>query len=300
MTSSATGSSPPRRGRPFTLALCNEVVRELSFERQCAVAAALGYDALEVAPFTLVDDPRDLTESDLARYRRTAQDAGVRISGLHWLLNVPDGLSITSSDRSVRDRTLDVMRTLVDACAALGGDVLVHGSPGQRTLSSDDPEGDAGRGREAFALIAERAQRAGVTYLIEPLSPQDTPFVTTVAEAAAIVREVGSPALQTMIDTRAAHFGEAEPAERVLERGLREGTIGHVHLNDGNSRAPGQGATRFAPILEVLLRRPYAGTVSVEPFVYEPDGPTVAARAVGYVDGLIEALTQRASPPEAD
>jgi hypothetical protein len=28
---------------------------------------------------------------------------------------------------------------------------------------------------------------------------------------------------------------------------------------------------------------------AVEPFVYEPDGPTCAARAIGYLQGLLEA-----------
>jgi hypothetical protein len=28
---------------------------------------------------------------------------------------------------------------------------------------------------------------------------------------------------------------------------------------------------------------------AIEPFVYEPDGPACAARAIGYVRGLIEA-----------
>ena len=38
------------------LSLCNEVIRELSFERQCALAASLGYRGLELAPFTFGDD----------------------------------------------------------------------------------------------------------------------------------------------------------------------------------------------------------------------------------------------------
>ena len=35
------------------ISLCNEVVRDLDFAAQCALAAGLGYDGLEVAPFTL-------------------------------------------------------------------------------------------------------------------------------------------------------------------------------------------------------------------------------------------------------
>ena len=33
----------------------------------------------------------------------------------------------------------------------------------------------------------------------------------------------------------------------------------------------------------------YSGNAAIEPFVYEPDGPTCAARAIGYVRGLQEA-----------
>jgi D-psicose/D-tagatose/L-ribulose 3-epimerase len=65
--------------------------------------------------------------------------------------------------------------------------------------------------------------------------------------------------------------------------------VAHVHLNDPNRRAPGQGDLRFGPILAALQRQGYAGIASVEPFVYEPDGPTCAARARGYLQGLLEA-----------
>lgn len=283
----------PSKHPLFTLALCNEVVRELSFDAQCDLAARLGYDALEVAPFTLADDPRDLTERDLARYRQQAQDAGVSISSLHWLLTAPEGLSITSPNAAVRAATLEVMHALVDACAALGGSVLVHGSPQQRRLSEEDPSGDAERGREAFALIAAAAESAGVIYCIEPLSTLETPFINTVAEAESIVKQVNSPALKTMLDTRAARLAETESAELVLELGLRAGTVAHVHINDSSKVGPGQGADKFAAIFEVLLTARYDGIVAVEPFDYVPDGPTSAARAAGFVQGVIEGLTRK-------
>ena len=43
------------------LSLCNEVLQPMPFAQQCAWAAAAGYDALELAPFTLADDPQTLT-----------------------------------------------------------------------------------------------------------------------------------------------------------------------------------------------------------------------------------------------
>ena len=75
--------------------------------------------------------------AERAGVRRACADAGVAVSGLHWLLVAPKGLSITTADRAVRERTLDVMRRLVELCADLGGAYLVHGSPAQRRTGGD-------------------------------------------------------------------------------------------------------------------------------------------------------------------
>lgn len=269
------------------------MLRDMEFAAQCDLAAALGYDGLEVAPFTLGDEPHLLSAETLRRRRREAADAGVGIKGLHWLLTAPEGLSITTSDEAVRARSLEVMRGLIDVCAALGGRVLVHGSPRQRQLDEGDPEGSRTRGREAFAAIAPHAEAAGVTYCIEPLSTQETLFVNTVAEAAELVEAIGSPAVRTMVDCRAARLSEAAPVEELLDHWLPAGMISHVHLNDRDRRGPGQGEDAFAPVMASLLRNDYAGAVSMEPFVYQPDGPTVAAHARGYVQGLEEGLRWR-------
>ena len=49
---------------------------------------------------------------------------------------------------------------------------------------------------------------------------------------------------------------------------------------------------RFLPVFRALRRVGYRGTVSVEPFRYEPDGPTTAARAIGYIRGILEGLDE--------
>ncbi len=273
---------------PFLL--CNEVVRELEFAAQCALAADLGYAGLEVAPFTLGPDPHRLPAQRRAALRRAAADAGVRIGSLHWLLVVPDGLSITSADPGVRRDTLEVIERLVELAADLGAGVLVHGSPKQRALPAGDREGAIERATEAFAAAGRAAESAGVTYCIEPLSRHETDFVTSVAEAVAIVERVGSPALRTMIDCRAARLSDVAPVEELIARYVPTGMVRHVHVNDRNGRAPGQGADRFAPVLASLAAVGYAGDVGVEPFEYVPDGSTAAARAIGYLRGIEEAL----------
>jgi D-psicose/D-tagatose/L-ribulose 3-epimerase len=270
------------------IALCNEVIRELPFERQCEFAAKVGYDGLEIAPFTLSDEPHVMTAGRRAEIRSAAAAAGIAITGLHYLMIAPKGLSITSADAAQRARTLEVMRRLCDLAADLGGRYLVHGSPAQRRLEAGREAEGRKWGAECFAGVAEPAAKAGVTYCIEPLAAPDNNFVHTVAEAAEIVRAVANPALKTMVDCAAAGRAEAQSIPDLLAQWLPSGLIGHVHFNDPNRRGPGEGDLAFAPILRALKAGGYAGVAGIEPFIYEPDGPACAARAIGYMRGVME------------
>ena len=275
--------------------LCNEVIAHLDFARQCDYAAALGYQGLEVAPFTFDDNPHLVGANQRAAIRRAAQDAGIAISGLHWLLIKPPLLSITSADTNVRARTLDVMRRLIDLCADLGGEVLVHGSPAQRRIPENhDAEIAAQRGCEAFAEIAGDAKAANVVYCIEPLAPPDANFINKIAEAVVIVRQIGSPHVRTMIDCSAAAVTEAEPVDKLIDRWMPTGVLGHIQFNDKNRQGPGQGDAKFAPVLGALQRHNYKGWAAVEPFEYKPDGAGSAARAIGYLRGIEETLACQA------
>lgn len=270
------------------IALCNEVVAGLDFAAQARLAARLGYAGLEVAPFTLdAEAPHLLPSMRRAELRRIAQDEGAPITSLHWLLVAPAGLSITSAEPALRARTLDVMQRLVGLAADLGATLLVHGSPKQRQVVA---EGDAARAEEAMAQAGAWAAAHGVTYCLEPLDAGQTNWACSVAEAAAIVARIGSPGLKTMLDVSAAGNGETELAEALLRRFVPGGAIAHVHLNDRNRRGPGQGADRFAPVLRALRETGYAGFCAVEPFDYHPDGPTAAARAIGYLQGVMESF----------
>lgn len=263
----------------------------MPFPRQCEYAAKLGYDGLEIAPYTLSDEPHRLGAAQLAAARSAAQDAGVAVTGLHWLLLKPSGLSISSKDESIRRKTIDVMLALIDQCAELGGRYLVHGSPHQRRVDAGETrEAALARAQETFSRIAERAEKAGVVYCIEPLASDQTPLINTLEEAARLVSAIGSRSVRTMLDCSAAGRMESSPLPALVDKWLPQGMIAHVQVNDRNRRGPGQGEQRFAPLLAALVRHGYAGDVAVEPFDYVPDGPGAAARAIGYIRGILEAL----------
>jgi sugar phosphate isomerase/epimerase len=273
------------------IALCNEVLAGMSLERQCECAARLGYHGLEIAPFTLSDAPEKITTAQAAKIRATVEAAGLAVTGLHWLLVKPEGLSLTDPDAAVRARTVAVMIRLIALCAELGGEVLVHGSPRQRQIASGETHTDAlARLRDGLAQAASAAASAGVIYCIEPLSRRETELINTVAEAADLVRAINHPNLRTMIDCSAAGLTETCSVSALIERWLPTGLIAHIQLNDPNRRGPGQGDMQFAPILAALKRQAYTGVIAVEPFDYVPDGPGVAAFSAGYLRGILEAL----------
>lgn len=276
-------------------ALCNEVLQPLPFPRQCEIAASLGYDGLEVAPFTLAPDPMELTDAEVEGFRRTAEQHGLKIFGLHWLLVAPAGLSIVSADAALRQRTKQVMVRLVELCAALGGSYLVHGSPKQRSVPEGSTREQAWeRARECLSGAAAAAERCGVTYCLEPLAPRETDLFNTVEECVRMVDEIGQPALRTMIDCSAAGQAESLPVDELMTKWGPRGVIGHVQVNDPNRRGPGQGALDFAPILDAMTwlesEGHFPGIVGVEPFDYVPDGPGCAAWSLGYLRGVLAGL----------
>lgn len=269
--------------------LCNEVLKELSLAEQCRCAAELGYCGLEIAPSTLSDDPTRMTPREIADARNIIEDHGLRVTGLHWLLAASEGVSITDPTARIRQQTADVIAGLVDLCAGLGGRVLVHGSPKQRRLGNDP-----GRARATalthFAEAGARAHKAGLTYCIEPLSADESDFINLVSEAVSLVEEAGEPGLRTMIDTGHALRGEAEGLADLAARWIPTGLIAHIHFNDSNRRGPGQGHDRFAPLLEQLVAAQWVHPPAIEPFIYTPDGPTTAARSIGYLRGILDGL----------
>ena len=101
-------------------AICNELFEGWAFDRVCRYVKSVGYDGLEVAPFTLAPRITDVDAARRSELRRQAEDAGVRIIGLHWLLARTEGLYLTSPDAAVRQHTSDYLVALAEATRDFG------------------------------------------------------------------------------------------------------------------------------------------------------------------------------------
>src|SRR5947208_2093273 len=79
-------------------AICNETFDGWDHARVCRYVAGLGYTGLELAPFTLAPRITDVSAERRRELKRQADECGVTLIGLHWLLAKTEGLHLTSPD----------------------------------------------------------------------------------------------------------------------------------------------------------------------------------------------------------
>jgi sugar phosphate isomerase/epimerase len=248
------------------------------WERQCRFIAELGYQGIEVAPFTLAPRITDLPAARRQTLREQAADHGLQIIGLHWLLAKTTGLHLTSDDRECRKATVDYLIELGRACADLGGDILVFGSPAQRSLEKGvTREQGMERATEVLRGCLPALAERGVKFCLEPLTPKETNFINTCADAVELIERVGHPSLQLHQDVKAM-LSESDPIPELIGRYAPR--VGHFHANDGNLLGPGMGPTDLVPIFRALVESRYAGWVSVEVFDYSPGCEKIARESL--------------------
>ncbi len=262
-------------------AICNETFQGWDWERICAHVAELGYQGIEIAPFTLDDDVRQIDAQRRVEVAAVARRAGLEVVGLHWLLVSPKGLSITSDDEAVRAETADYMAALADFCADVGGRILVLGSPAQRVLpSAGNTVSAAERLGRCLEKVLARAEKHGLTLCLEPLPPPEADFVLNLREAVDLAKRFDHPSLRTIFDVKSAS-SEGRPLPDLIREFAP--WIAHVHANDANRRGPGFGETDFVPVLGALDEIGYMGYVSIEVFDYTPDPTTIARDGLAYL-----------------
>jgi sugar phosphate isomerase/epimerase len=276
-------------GRPFRHAMCNEAFQGRSFAAACAAIRLAGYTGVEVAPFTLGEAPAQIGAAQRREYRDIMAAEGLGFAGFHWLMATPKGLHATAPDAGVRRRGWEHIRTLIDLCADLGdGGVMVFGSPQQRCATGGLTPAQAVQNFvEGLASIAPHAGARGVTVAVEALSKDQCDVVQSLAEAVAVVRAVGSPAVQTMFDVHNA-IDESEPPAALVDRYFEH--IRHVHVNELDGQRCGAGNYDYKPLFEVLRRREYRGWISLEAFDFTPGAETLAGESLRHLEREIAKL----------
>jgi D-psicose/D-tagatose/L-ribulose 3-epimerase len=267
---------------PIRHAMCNEAFEHTPLVEVCRTLRAIGYEGIEISPFTLASDPVDITASQRREYADIIRSEGLTFVGLHWLMVSPKGLHVTTPDEALRARSWQHIRRLIDLCADLGPDgVMIFGSPLQRSTTGGLTREQATRHYvEGLVEVSQQAADRGVTVLVEALPKAQSDVVLTIQEAAGIVHAVDSRAIQTMFDTHNA-VDEKELHTDLVEKYFD--VIQHVHVNEMDGRYPGSGEYDFGALLKKLQALHYKGWVSLEVFDFKPSAQEIASASYSYL-----------------
>jgi sugar phosphate isomerase/epimerase len=259
--------------------ICNELFEGWEFSSVCQVVKKLGYDGLEIAPFTLASRITELSGARRRELKTMVEDAGLETIGLHWLLAKTEGFYLTTPDASVRHQTGDHLVALAEAARELGGSLLVLGSPKQRDLLPGVTYDQAvGYAIEVFKRVMPAIAAAGIDLCLEPLAPNDTDFINTCAQAMDVIDAVAHANFKLHLDVKAQSSEKGATVPALIGQYAR--FAGHFHAQDVNLRGPGMGEVEFGPIMKALVAARYDRWVSVEVFDFSPGAENTARRSI--------------------
>lgn len=232
---------------------------DTNYEEMVHRAAAAGADAIGFRPWY---------DERLGEVAEAAADAGVDVAYLSGGSPDADGPDFPLADPDARDRAVEDLNRAIDAASDVGA-MSMNVIPGKRHERLD-PAVQHMSVVSALRQVAERAERAGVTLLVEPINTAvDHPgiYLTSSYEGYKIVDAVDSPRVRLLYDVYHQQITEGNLIANVRRH---VDLIGHVHVADVPGRhEPGTGEIRYPAVLSALVNAGYDGYIGCE---FEPTG----------------------------
>jgi D-psicose/D-tagatose/L-ribulose 3-epimerase len=170
-----------------------------------------------------------------------------------------------SPDAALRDAAVERLNWVLEMTAILGGELLAgpYHSP-LAVFSGTGPTADEKKwAADVLRTVAEEAKKLGIMLAIEYLNRFECYFLTTAADAKALVQQVNHPNFRTMYDTFHANIEEKNVAEAIA--GIA-GSFIHVHISENDRGTPGTGHVPWDETFEALQKTGYDGWLVIEAF----------------------------------
>lgn len=263
------------------VAICNEMFGSLPLSEVFSTASSLGYDAVEIAPFTISSSVRHISSEERRHIRDLAHECEITIAGTHWILVSELNLMLFDNLGKCREETVEYLKDVVIFTADIGGEVVVFGSPKQRSVHSHELLNLARRNAlQVLGEIGDLANECGVIFCIEPLSRDQTNFINTVNEAMDLIENAGESGLGLILDVRSM-CDEGRPLSQIIALGSKY--LRHFHANDCNGYIPGSGSADYRQIMRSLREAHYERYLSVEVFDFEPNPFHIAKESIEHL-----------------
>lgn len=164
----------------------------------------------------------------------------------------------------------------VEALHKIGASIAVLGSGTARHI----PDGwDAGRAEEQMLHVLNWAAMeigdADLIIAIEPLNRRETNLIHSVDEAVVYAKQINNSSIRVLADFY--HMDEEEEPLSVLTQ--HRDWIAHIHIADTGRKSPGTGHYPYEQFAENLKNAGYAGMISAECSVSNPETELQASLA---------------------
>jgi D-psicose/D-tagatose/L-ribulose 3-epimerase len=214
-----------------------------------------GFDGVEIPIF----------EGDVEHYqkiRRELDNQGLACTTVG--LMTPEANPI-APDPALRQAAVERFKRLIDWTATLKAELMAgpFHSPLGVFSGAGPTEDEKKRGADVLRQAAEIAQKAGVKLAIEYLNRFECYFLTTAADARALVKRVNHPNFRMMYDTFHANIEEKNISEAIA--GCADSFI-HVHISENDRGTPGTGHVHWDETFQALRKAKYDNWLVIESF----------------------------------
>jgi sugar phosphate isomerase/epimerase len=114
---------------------------------------------------------------------------------------------------------------------------------------------------EGFGELSAHAEQVGVVIALEPLNRYENHMINTLAQAAALCAEIGSPWFGIAADTYHMNIEEADPVKALFDAA---GWIRHIQLSDSNRLEPTAGHIDWSMLLAAISAIDYTDELAYE------------------------------------
>ncbi len=218
--------------------------------------AKMGFDGVELPIFN----------TKTVNVRSTAKALRDRGLGCTICTVLAPDQSLIDPKPKVRQAGVDHLARVLEMGAELGADGVAgpEYAPVGHLVGRGRTQAEWKRCVTSLRKVAKTAEDTGVMVGIEPINRFETYFLNTTADAAALVKEVGSPAVKVHYDTFHANIEERDPVAALRKLGKH---LGHVHTCENDRGIPGTGHIDWDGTFKALKAIQYRGWLTIESFV---------------------------------
>ena len=214
---------------------------------------------VELAPSLIWDEPKNANRSDIKIIQELLEKRDLEFVGFHSLLfNRPELLIFK---KETRNNTIEYLKMLIDICSKLKGKQVVFGSPRNRVLCGKNLLECKRQAKEDFLKISDYCEKKNVIFCLEPLSINETEFITSLEEGGEFVNEIDHNFFKLHLDTKSIYETKEDP-DTIIEKYKK--IIQHVHVGDSGLREPGIVNNNHKNIGKALHKINYNKYVSLE------------------------------------